>query len=235
VGTVLAALLVLSGGVYTASLLGDDPVESSNPPLASCERSDKLFPTKGKQTLEHWQDLYRVTVKEVLEAHDRPRIAQCTEAGGDNPPTDELKILAASLPPWQKKKSFDALIETDMPAVLLEYQRLYECALNERLSFLLPTVVSDMKSSDGSVNVAPLKNSLDDEQANIQQELALTRPVLHRVLGFVGASNRLSPLVNNLECLERASLDIRNALGLAADASACLPRAWDARGSLRDF
>ena len=45
--------------------------------------------------------------------------------------------------------------------------------------------------------------------------------------------DRLRALESGMECLARTSLDIRNALGLAAETAACLPRAWDARTSLR--
>ncbi len=210
-------------------------MDSAKPPLASCEKSDTLFPGRGKNTLESWKNNYRLTVKDILKAHESPRIAQCTENEGNQPPTQKLSNLAKNLAPWKTTQSQNALLEADMATVLLEYQRMYECALNERLSFLLPSVVAEGKSSEGDIKVAPLSKTLESEQQSIQQELSLTRTVLHRVLSFVGANDRLSPLAQNLECLERASLDIRNALGLAADASACLPRAWDARGSLREY
>jgi hypothetical protein len=36
-----------------------------------------------------------------------------------------------------------------------------------------------------------------------------------------------------IQCLQEASVDILNNLNLATQASACLPRVWDAKTSLR--
>ncbi len=65
--------------------------------------------------------------------------------------------------------------------------------------------------------------------------MATARPTLERTLSIIGGLDRLNLLKLDIECLRRASLDLRNTLGLVAEAASCMPRSWDVRGSLRDM
>jgi len=68
----------------------------------------------------------------------------------------------------------------------------------------------------------------------IEDELRTARPTLDRLLLFLGHLNRFRPVAVALQCLQRASLDLRNSLGLASSALSCSERARDVRTSLRD-
>ncbi|HLD78804.1 MAG TPA: hypothetical protein VJB16_07285, partial [archaeon] len=144
-------------------------------------------------------------------------------------PPPMLRSLAQELSPW---KEGIRLSDSDTPAVLLEYIRVFECAMRER-GHSLPIKV--LEEAQEPLNQMELSRKTTQEDAIIERELATARATLERTLTMLGGFNRLRPLALDLECLKRTSLDLRNVLGLTADTSACLPRAFDARGSLRDL
>jgi len=205
--------------------------------LAPCTASGTTFET---MKFDEWKDEYHKRVSEVVEAHIQS-IAQTSQ----NPlqctaedyasvlrPSDKLSALASELPAWKDRT--DGLSEADAGSVLLEYLRVYECSLNERryllsVSPLLPT------ERDTPMDIGDLNTEVRKEVAIIEKEVAIARPILERTLTIVGGYDRLRPLMIDIECLKRASLDLRNVLGLAAEASACMPRIWDTHGSLRDL
>src|SRR3989339_587759 len=127
-------------------------------------------------------------------------------------------------------------------AVVEEHLRAYECALQERLYFLHPDALEELKgrlqnagAESEVIDISDLIAEVSEEDKTITREYATARPTLHRALTIVGGLGRLLPLHGELQCIERASLDIRNALALGAEASACLPRIWNAKDPLRDL
>ncbi|MBI1812831.1 hypothetical protein HYR82_03550 [Candidatus Peregrinibacteria bacterium] len=230
----MTVLVARSGRLHSnvASLLTSGQMTFSPPILGACGGSPLLFPS-GKGTFDTWIAQYHTAVDIVVSAHLSERPMQCTATGSDLPSTP-LLLLAGMLPPWQEPQKLLGLRESDMGAVLLEFLRVYECALRERETFL-PIAVAQEAAPATTFSLGPHTTEMMREQTVIGRELTGDRNALHRTLLFLEGRDRLRPLATNMECLARASLDLRNTLGLAADASACMPRVWDARGSLRNL
>ncbi|MBI3332045.1 hypothetical protein HYZ99_03745 [Candidatus Peregrinibacteria bacterium] len=212
------------------------PGHKAYPVLGACESSEDAFPPGRylmiKDPINRLSQDYHSTVSSIVEAHLKPRTIRCTEDVREVP-SGELSALAAKLPPWKDSEDRTGLRETDIGVVLLEYLRVYECALNEQ-RFFLPSRVAQDVQKDSVVGIFDHLTTFGDRLKRIKQELFLARMTLDRTLTYLGGMDRLRPVDASLECLQRSSLDIRNILGLTADVSACLPRAWDARTSLRD-
>ncbi len=141
------------------------------------------------------------------------------------PPSGALRAIGEMIPAW--KNRLGDLHESDMSSVLLEFLRVYECSMNE---YLEKFPVMDRTNMTGTF--------LEQQgriAETVRREEAVSREALVRTLGLIGGFDRLQPLNVDIECLKRASLDLRNVTGLTADVSSCLPRAWDAKGSLRDL
>ncbi len=197
--------------------------------LSACTADGGPF---EKLELEKWPETYHEKVSKVIDAHvkkmERSSAAEITctadDYAGMLEATPELAALAATLKPWQGRK----VSELEMAPVLLEYLRTYECSLQEK-SYFLPG------ASSGALAYGTYIDRNAGDQALIGREMASARPVLERTLALVSGSDRLLPLALDVECIRRTSLDLRNILGLAAEAAACMPRATDARGSLRDL
>lgn len=205
--------------------------------LAPCTASGTTFAT---MPFEDWKDEYHKRVSDVVEAHissieqTSQNPLQCTadDYASVLQPSGQLTALASELPAWKDRTG--ELSEADAGSVLLEYLRIYECSLNERqyllsVSPLLPT------ERNTPMELGDLNAEVGKQVDIIEQEVALARPILERTLTIVGGYDRLRPLMVDIECLKRASLDLRNVLGLAAEASKCMPRIWDTHGSLRDL
>lgn len=237
------------GMLATLLLAGCSAVQSelnaTTGTLPAC--SDKGTP------LEHlsFNDLpttYHATVSAVIDAHvaslgsiaTMPLACTADTYRTLLRPTEPLRALANGLPEWGPGRDVS---EADMSSVLLEYLRVYECSLARRSQFLPIDVHTEQglteTLSDGSTHTVMRQGELTEESARqgevIARELRTARPALERTLALIGTIDRLRPLSTEVECLKRASLDLRNALGLTAEAASCMPKIWDARGSLRDL
>ena len=145
-------------------------------------------------------------------------------------------LLAEKLPTWAKGDLI--LSRFDTARVLLEYLRVYECALTEFDNFILFDTRQEEFDANGVNFVYHLSELLDDSVKRadvIIQERLIARRALHRALTLIGAFERLRPVEAELECMQRFSLDVRNVAALTAEASACMPRAWNAKDTLRDY
>ncbi len=213
--------------------------------LPPCSNIGNVF---GSSRAETMQSAYHGTVSNVINAHinDLADIntlpLQCTanDFRGLLEPSGALTDLASMLPEWGGTREVS---EADLAAVLLEYLRVYECSLQQRGQFLSVFILREQgqftTQPDGSeIQFMPspdLTKEQEKESTIISHELATARPILERTLAFLGGIDRLRPLSAELECLKRASLDLRNATGLLAESASCMPKIWDARGSLRDL
>ncbi len=171
------------------------------------------------------------------EAHQLDCFAETPETL--SPAGSLLKLLASQLAPWQHPDDLEALTASDVGSVLNEYVRTYECALNERSFFRFPRVQEELASVSirdffGNVSLDEINKEALEEEHKITQEMQVARPALQRALSLIGGMERLKPLESEVECLQRASLDIRNSFALSAETASCMPRAWDARDALRD-
>lgn len=215
--------------------------------LAPCSTEGTVF---ASQPFTSWSTIYHTTVSNVIRAHSdamqnlNAAGLRCTAGtyAGVVQPTEELKKLAAKLAPWKDNDKWKDLSESELGPVLLEFLRTYECALSDRNNFLSLAVSGDNASSaasagedPGSMKIFDFIRQKTEERRIIQHELDISRSTLDRTLLIIGGEDRLRPLSVDIECLKRVSLDIRNVLGLVSQASACLPKVRDARGSLRDL
>lgn len=216
----------------------DDPAQrgSQTSRLPPCSAEGSVF---AERPFTQWRALYHTNVSKVVDAHlrDINRVntlkLQCTADSYSEllPASIELRTVAQMIPQW-RQIGIAKLTEADMSSVLLEFLRVYECSMNEREEFLSVLIPREQNR--------PLQrdefNKLKEADVSIMNdERLIARPTLNRTLSLVGGYDRLRPLALDIECIKRASLDLRNVLGLAADASACLPRIWDAKQSLRDL
>lgn len=239
----LLSLCVLLAGCGIA----DDDTGENILRLPECSGKGTMF---ASLQLDAAKSRYHATVAGVVNAHlselaDINTLPlQCTanDYRGLLQPSTALSALAAQLPEWGPSRAAK-LSEADLGPVLLEYLRVYECALHERERFLVPTVQDEkekvVKDKDGNdirtIKTSDLVDEKDRQQKILTEELLTARPALERTIAFLGVIDRLRPLSAELECLKRASLDLRNVTGLTAEAASCMPKIWDARGSLRDL
>lgn len=219
--------LAVTGSVRAAD-------EKTYPILGACEESEDVFPSSldFSDPIERLSEDYHQTVDAVVSAHAEQRAIACSDNLKETP-SAALRSLAEKLPPWKDSEDLNDLAETDIGPVLLEYLRMYECALKEELFFMPSRVANDVELTN-VVHLPVWLRTFAGRWRRIGDELFFARKTLNRTLTYIGGADRLRPVDASLECLQRSSLDIRNILGLTADASACLPRAWDARTSLRD-
>ena len=167
----------------------------------------------------------------------------CRYLGEFSPPGSTLSFVASNLPPWKNPTDFARLSEDDFGAVILEYVNAYECVLRERgYSLAIDVTREEFQWSDiifgaglTPIILEKITKETADQQEKIDRELLTARAIANRVLEFVGGFNRLLTLDKELQCMQRASLDFRNAFAIAAETSSCLPRIWNAKDSLRDI
>lgn len=204
--------------------------------LPPCTSDDTAF---AKLNVDASVEAYHGAVTTVIDAHVNEleniaaRPLQCT--AGDYrtllKPSKALADLALTLPEWGPDRALE-LSEADMASVLLEHLRVYECSLYQRREFLAGVIA---RETSGQLTTSDLLREETRQRSLINRELETARPALERTLAFLGGIDRLRPLAAELECLKRASLDLRNVTGLTAEAVSCMPKIWDARGSLRDI
>ena len=214
--------------------------EDEHPILAPCSRFVDRYETLGFRDnyIEDWPEMYHDQVDRVIEEYLESPKVQCDAEDYEAfmPPGPELLDLAASLPTWNDPDV--PLSEYDISRVLLEYLRIYECALMEFEAFR--EFDTSMEEFDRKPEITFLffsdvmEGSLKRAWI-INKERAIARKTLHRVLTLIGTFGRLRPLEAELECTQRLSIDIRNIAALTAETSACLPRVWNAKDALRDF
>jgi len=213
--------------------------------LPECSNADTVFATLQ---IDSMAGVYHSTVARVVNAHlneltdINTRPLQCTanDYRGLLQPSDPLQDLANQMPEWGPSRPVS---EADLASVLLEYLRVYECSLLQRAQFLNVFILREQGTLEQTIDGFQLQtlptDTLTKESARqadlIRTELATARPALERTLALLGGIDRLRPLAAELECLKRASLDLRNLTGLAAEAASCMPKIWDSRGSLRDI
>lgn len=179
--------------------------------------------------------------KETLALRPSPSgPAMCSSGGGPEPASPLLTNIAVRLEPWTKGSM--NLRQSDTAPVLLEYLRVYECSLIER-SVSLPIEIWREESERRRLLPGGLAFPLfftqileisNQQLRDIQRELKTARPTLHRTLEWIGTINMTRSIGRDTECIQRASLDIRNAIALSADTASCLPRIWNAKDPLRD-
>ena len=209
-----------------------------HPILAPCSRHDDRY---GElefifEFVEDWPDTYHEQVDKVIEEYLEPQEYVCDAESFEEllPPGEELRALADKMPTWQDPDM--PLSSYDIGWVLLEYLRMYECALMEFADAeSFDTTLEEFRKPDVTDLFYPdIEPPSFVNAAVINEERTIARKTLHRVLTLIGNFGRLRPLEAELECAQRLSLDVRNIAALSAETSSCLPRAWNAKDALRD-
>lgn len=216
--------------------------EKENSVLTPCSRFEEGYlqlPFRDGNFAQ-WPEEYHKTAGAIIEEHLQSfnRAPQCDAQTGNDvlPGGPKLRELAGKLPGWKGT----SVAQWEMGSVLLEFLRAYECALEERLYFLHQDAYAELESKadldaeQQDIVLSQLIDEATEEDRTIAKELATARPTLNRALAVVSGLSRLLPLHTELQCIERASIDIRNALALGAESASCLPRIWNARDPLRD-
>ncbi len=238
-GGTLLTLLTATAGALRAQTTNDTPVifdDSSDPAtplpntsssgMAACDAAPNLFPP-GQ--LKQWGELFSQTVTGVIAGNAQEDRLSCT----DNVTIEAsaaLQALANTLPRWQGKR----ITENDIEAVLLDYLDTYECTLRTELRNLVSESVDQASSRGRDLDYGQLGSDLWGGREEIRRQAESARESVRRTLTILAGINRMAPLDNIFTCLDRASRDLRNDLGLVAEASQCIPvRTWDARGQLR--
>ena len=220
----------------TAATLRVDP----NVELGSCAPNDDRYVQLFFRNLpfEDWPDAYHSIVNQIVEEYLNPTTdIQCDSTELLSPdPDSALFENASKLPPWDTPQEQSGLTRNDVGFVLLELLRVYECALEDRENFVTLYVKEELDPSErDSYTYGKEKAIAQVQRSVIDRELKIARPSLERALLILASSTRLGPLDAELQCLQRASLDLRNAFALAADASSCFPpKLWNTRDVLRD-
>lgn len=231
----LVMSILLVGCADEAGIRGKQAID-----LPPCSAEGSIF---AERTLDKWPSLFHLGVDAVINAHLEQAGAvgdaalQCTaqDYRALSPASDNLRTVASFLPLWRKNpEMLNDVSEADMGAVLLEYVRVYECSLDE-MQNQLPFKAAEQNTNGDALDLGTYHNRQGEALAMIEEERRLARPALERAFELIGGYERLRPLWLEIECLKRASLDLRNGLGLVAEGSACMSRIWDAHGSLRDL
>ncbi len=235
----------------TAQLSGGNP-EDRYPILGACGRSEHLdlfrwIPPQelgdGEDVIDIWSREYNARVNTIVEEYrsmDGSEI-DCLSDSLETllPPGRSMLALARPLPPWKDSQDMAQLGHMDTGTVLLEHLRMYECALVGRYFYLFGDVMKEMQAVYAQKDIVlwwgNVFREFQKQERKIRHEIAVSRTSLNRVLLLLNGHGRLRSLEMEVECFDRATKDFRNALAAAAEASACLPRAWDAKDPMRDL
>lgn len=225
---------------------------------SSVVRGQQLTPCTAEGTtfadleLKDWAPTYHRRVGEVVDEFfaqaDEDMVIDCKtlDEGDGSPPApagSALLALARDLPPWADGERPVTRLSTG--DVLRSYLDSYLCSLTEASLTIRLTATGQTGSGASTSSVSSgenvevdrgdLNDWIETDSSTIDRELATAEPALERVLTLMSADHRTAGLKTELQCLLRASTDLRNALALFSEAAACVGRLWDAQGIVRDF
>ena len=252
-----ASALPQSGSMAAATV---PHPEKGNPLLAPCTIYSDLLKTIPFESdnFEDWPEEYRNKVQSIVEENFSflKSSPNCSASSPEDllAPQSSLQSLASQLPTWQSARGkAPQLKQTDIGLVLLEFLNVYECAIQERFYFLtrdawnttyensvssagnLGGIIAGGSSSSKGTSYSLVLEETFKELPVLESELLSARDILNRTLSIISGMNRYLALDRELRCIEGASLDLRNATALAAEAATCLPRIWNAKDPLRDI
>jgi hypothetical protein len=234
----------------TGSLVKPTPI------LASCSATNDFFKleytsiTRDNDVVDQWKTNFHDLMNSLTNAQlNDELIIDCTALtiGQFLQPTGAMSEILNTWEPFMSDPDSQKLSRLDIGHVQLELLRQYECALLERARFaettIGPELVYEMFRSTfapGSreqfgIKVKELADETNDQREKIVQEIGITRETVEQVVRLLNGKERTTIIKAEAQCLERASLDIRNASGLLAEATSCLPRIWNSRDVLTDL
>lgn len=245
IGFWVPSLYTRAEEVAVPEFTGRPPTE--HPMLTPCSRYEDRYDQLlfAHRNIKEWPEIYHDQMRRVVDEYLEPTTFKCDAENYTEfmKPGKELLSLAAALPTWNDPKV--PLSRFDISRVLLEYLRIYECSLMEYDTFLYFDTTKEKFDEQEIVEGKPVNffdfffsDLLDEASVRadlVNTERTIARKTLQRVLTLIATAERLRPLEAELECMQRYSLDVRNAMSLTAEASSCLPRIWNAKDILRDI
>jgi hypothetical protein len=253
---VLLLVIVILGGVAGVLRL---TVHASLPTITgvqedsyrTCSDVGTLF--EGMQSASGVTALFNKTVSVVVAERQlylsTPSMWSCIA----EPPMAKLSLLASNLPGWyfpvdtatpsgtvtgyrSRVGSFSSF-----SSVLAEFLREYECKLSIMEDRTSEAILSG-NDIDQPCTSSPCPSlSFPDffirpgkYKDRITADKDRARVALERTLHTMRSFEANYAAARNIWCFELASLDLRNELGLLADATSCMPKIWDAITSLHD-
>lgn len=218
-------------------IISEEGATMKRSPLPPCTREDTPF---ENVEFKFWSRDFNRAIDKIVTADLRRqeeggRVICNTNNEAFLPPTPALREIARELPPWSPDRNPGALrqlSESDVGAVLIELLRTYECSLREYRFFLPSEPLIGGEEDSSPLYIGDYLEEIVESDDIIAQGLVLARANVRRTIALLGPLGLLQPLQDELTCIQRLSLDLRNTLGLTAEVSSCLPRTWDTRGSL---
>lgn len=241
--TLLIAVLCFAvggGAALRGQIVPTEPVDLLGP----CEWNPELFPYPESDALEEetvteiWRDRYHSTVAAVIETHMQGANAELVCSPKPvRMASDTLSLLAAQLEPWKSdNEALLGLEEKNLVEVLRRYLDSYMCALGERRLLLAERVASDKAQEEEGERFSRISEVVQvgiDELATIETEIIVAPEAQHDALTMLAGIERLEPIDGTLECLARASADLKNIWMIIGKESSCMAaRTWDTQQSI---
>jgi hypothetical protein len=256
IGMIIAVLIVLSILVqyvqFTPSAVQGTVLQPS-PILSSCSRnSTPLFDLayadlrRDNDVIDQWSagfhELMATLTTEQLDPTAIEIECKAETMHEFLKPTDAMQQVIDEWEPFTIDPNTSKLSRLDIGYVMLELLRQYECALQERLYVIEGEISEELvyeifpgQGSNTYVTENSVTTEAQEQRTKIKRELSTTREAVEQTVRIVTSKERTTIVRAEVECLERASLDIRNATGLAAEANSCLPRIWNSKDVLIDL
>lgn len=226
------------------------------PTLGLCGiQNEKFFERKfsdvsrDNDIVDSWKESYHNLIREIIDQQlddqyftpvcDAENFAEFLK------PTPIMQETIGEFDAWSEDPEAANLSRLEVGLIAYEVLRSYECALFERKSYLVSQITDEIAfekygnstpdpDDQFTVAVMDISREYGDQYAKIMNELEVARPALEQTLRLVNGKERTKILEAEIDCLQRASLDLRNVTSLAAEANSCLPRIWNSREVYRD-
>lgn len=237
--------------VWRASLLQSIPTYGicgiENEPFFARTMQDV---TAENDLIDIWSAAYHERIRTLVDQQlddqyftpvcDADNFAQFLE------PTPIMQTTMKEFDAWKGDPDTNDLSRLDVGIVAFEVLRSYECALFERRSTMISQVADELTFEklggissvstgiDQAISFFDVSAEYLDQYNKINEELKIARPALEQTMRLINGNERTKILEAEVDCLQRASLDLRNVTSLAAEANACLPRIWNSRDVYRD-
>jgi len=162
---IIVCILGLAVGIRGHSLAAP-PQGKPYPILEPCTRYEPLYSSLffKNEKFDDWPEKYHEKVREVIEEYMQPpETIECLEPNIlPLESNSALGDIALSLPPWQDPNDFAKLDRNDVGIVLLEFLRVYECALVDHNYYLVLDVIEErFKDEAGGGPIPAIVPSFD--------------------------------------------------------------------------
>ena len=240
----------IGGRLLSASAAGGGSSSSvSTDEIRACSSVGTMF--EGMTDLKKVMDMFRQRTSSVVGEREKflatPSTWICLPgASGDEPPMPMLQGLANELPGWHFQYSdtpggsvntvLKPMAFGSFASILSEFEREYECKLSEFQEEAFERVYrgDDIPSIDAPQAQPEYIYRLGEFHRLQLIERQRARTAVERTIHALRSIEINYVYAKQLVCFQRASLDLKNELGLLADATSCMPRIWDALTSLHD-